>query len=513
MEQLADLVLVCKKMRRPELFESHYTSHGLTQITLLLQLEQKHESFEAVMQWLGGFYDKVLNWSKLELQCGLLTFPDEAPQLLQSVLSRGLLAAAPKLAAQFDQFKPADPLAQLASIGSIVAVVSQFLSSLAQLFGEAWDTDVSSAACEPLIALWQRCGPLEEQLLLSAAEGWVAPCAVTEVSKMIEDSVAPFFELCSSCVERCITITGGSEAVALISALNTAITKYCVCVESKVADTCSRDEGAEIWSQLQVALQSLSCCKGLHKKLHALDLILRAQLKPRVQAVLASHKQGTPGCLRYLQLSQSPDQLQHLEGLHELIQSSPSAQVLSFAVQKVRALMEAVDGLATAVMFNQINAELSKFAQLPVWAEEAGSGAAPGLTLPSFSCSPLGYITGIGEYLLVLPQHLEGFAPRAREGDAEQFVHKWVSKLARMAADLYIGQLLTMPRLSGSGAAQLAADMQYLVNVLKALAIDPHPKLLQSIQALQASQSELEESYASSKSAQFLKAVALKRGF
>ena len=75
--------------------------------------------------------------------------------------------------------------------------------------------------------------------------------------------------------------------------------------------------------------------------------------------------------------------------------------------------------------------------------------------------------------------------------------------------------------------------MQYLVNVLKvsdgvrcsslisclsvcagqALAIEPHPKLLQSIEALQASQQELEQSYANSKSAQLLKAVALKRGF
>ena len=74
---------------------------------------------------------------------------------------------------------------------------------------------------------------------------------------------------------------------------------------------------------------------------------------------------------------------------------------------------------------------------------QAGSSTSDkGIALPSFSCSPLEYITSIGEHLLVLPQHLEAYAPREQEG---HFVHTWISKLARMTADLYIGQVWLSP--------------------------------------------------------------------
>jgi hypothetical protein len=46
------------------------------------------------------------------------------------------------------------------------------------------------------------------------------------------------------------------------------------------------------------------------------------------------------------------------------------------------------------------------------------AAAAGALQLPSFSLSPLSYITQIGEHLLTLPQHLEPYASEASDVNA-----------------------------------------------------------------------------------------------
>ena len=66
----------------------------------------------------------------------------------------------------------------------------------------------------------------------------------------------------------------------------------------------------------------------------------------------------------------------------------------------------------------------------------------------------------------------------------------WLSKLARGTADLYVSQVLAIPRLGEKGAKQLLADMEYLINVLQALGVTPHPKLHQCIEALKATEEE-----------------------
>lgn len=120
--------------------------------------------------------------------------------------------------------------------------------------------------------------------------------------------------------------------------------------------------------------------------------------------------------------------------------------------------MEAIDGIVTSVMFRQIDSSLKQFSELGVWAGEGSTDAAPGVSLPTFSCTPLEYITTIGEYLLVLPQHLEVFAPQDKEGEAELFVHKWVSRVARMCADKYISLVISHTR-----ACQLSCNVLHAV--------------------------------------------------
>jgi len=513
LDQIGEMVLVCRKMGQPALFEGLYVARAVAHIEELCPAQSTSAgspvpvaSFELQLQKLASFYDQVLRWAFTEQQNAVQAFPDQATVVIRAALTKGLLSVAPKLAEQVSGNTAAAPLEQLESLTAVVAVVTHFMTSLNELLGDRWDQQLAGAGSELLVPLIDRYCDLEKQLLLAAAEGWVQPGEVPEV---IEQSIEPFVEACSKARERCVTISGCSKAVEWVEVVNCAIERYCKVIHKLVADACTADQSTEVFTQLNVAMQSITQCKTMHKKLHGMDLTMRSQFKPRLVSLIEAHKDGS-GPLRYLQLDRVDGQLAELEGLFEIVANTSTTQVLSQGLQQVRSMIERVEGLVTAVMFQQVETALTKFVKLPVWSEAGSSTSDKGIALPSFSCSPLEYITSIGEHLLVLPQHLEAYAPREQEG---HFVHTWISKLARMTADLYIGQLLTIPRLSPSGSAQLAADMQYLVNVLKALAIEPHPKLLQSIEALQASQQELEQSYANSKSAQLLKAVALKRGF
>merc|ERR1711865_325935 len=275
------------------------------------------------------------------------------------------------------------PTEQLDALSAVVAVVAHFMNSLAESVGSRWDLQLASAGCEPLVALCERFAPLQKVLLVAAAEGWVH---AGEVPIVIEQSIEPFVQACSAARDRCVAISGCSKAVEFVQIVNSAIERYCKVTYQLVADACAAGESAEVFSQLNIAMQSIAQCKTMHKKLHGMDLTLRSQFKPRLEALISTHKAGS-GSVRYLQLDRVEDALADLEGLFETVANTSTTQVLSQGLQQVRSMIEGVEGLVTSVMFRQIEASLTKFVQLAVWAEDNSSTSDKGIALPSFSCS------------------------------------------------------------------------------------------------------------------------------
>ncbi|KAK2080695.1 hypothetical protein QBZ16_000549 [Prototheca wickerhamii] len=90
----------------------------------------------------------------------------------------------------------------------------------------------------------------------------------------------------------------------------------------------------------------------------------------------------------------------------------------------------------------------------------------------------------LGEHLLLLPQVLESAllgeeggeaaaSPHASQEDSLGAVTDWTVRIAaEAAADLVRLALRPLPRLSGAGAAQLAADLEYFCNVLGSLGVE-----------------------------------------
>ena len=84
-----------------------------------------------------------------------------------------------------------------------------------------------------------------------------------------------------------------------------------------------------------------------------------------------------------------------------------------------------------------------------------------GIEMPSFSLSPLGYITQIGEHLFSLPQQLAPFAS-GESGDEEidtGFVTQWLSHISSNAMSIYFQKISQIPTLSSLGAQQLITDI------------------------------------------------------
>ena len=71
----------------------------------------------------------------------------------------------------------------------------------------------------------------------------------------------------------------------------------------------------------------------------------------------------------------------------------------------------------------QVRSEVRGLARQGVWAQGSQGGA---LGLPAFSAYPQASVTSVGEYLMLLPQHLE---PLGAPGQAEPLDAAWLDRV------------------------------------------------------------------------------------
>ena len=64
----------------------------------------------------------------------------------------------------------------------------------------------------------------------------------------------------------------------------------------------------------------------------------------------------------------------------------------------------------------------------PVWQQEDASASAGGGALPSFSAYPQQSVTAAGEYLMMMPQTLEGLLGPGDEAE-DQMDSEWLDKV------------------------------------------------------------------------------------
>ena len=73
-----------------------------------------------------------------------------------------------------------------------------------------------------------------------------------------------------------------------------------------------------------------------------------------------------------------------------------------------------------------MNKEIRGFARQGVWAQGGQGGS---LGLPAFSAYPQAAVTSVGEYLMLLPQHLEPLAAPAGDSDEGHLDAAWLDRV------------------------------------------------------------------------------------
>ncbi|XP_068635431.1 conserved oligomeric Golgi complex subunit 7 [Aristolochia californica] len=397
------------------------------------------------------------------------------------------------------------------------------------------------AVYSPFESYKQRYGQMERAILSSEIAGVDLRGAVargvgaqgielSETVQRMQESVPQVIVLLEAAIERCINFTGGSEADELIITLDDIMLQFIsilqeslkslrtVCgvdniihgdyVGSKREMGSDRRDGSHIldvvsdeeeWSVVQGALQILTVAECLTSRSSVFEASLRATLA-RLSTTLSlsvfgssldqSHvtADGENGELSMagraaldvavLRLTDMPEKARKLFNLLDQAKD-PRFHALPVASQRVVAFADTVNELVYDVLISKVRQRLSDVSRLPIWSSVEEPSAHP---LPIFSAYPQSYVTSVGEYLLTLPQQLEPLAEGIASSDsntdeAQFFATEWMFKVAEGATALYTEQLRGIQYITDRGAQQLAADIEYLSNVLSALSV-PIPQVL-----------------------------------
>ncbi|KAG2613604.1 conserved oligomeric Golgi complex subunit 7-like [Panicum virgatum] len=517
--------------------------------------------------WLPNFYDETLLYLEQEWKWCLTAFPEEYKSLVPKVLVETMSELNSSFVSRVN-IATGDVVPETRSVSKgILDVLSgdlpkstklqnkhlqalielhnmtgTFARNIQHLFSEsdlAVVLNTLKAVYSPYETFKARYGQMERAILSAEMASIDIRGAVprgvgaqgielSETVRRMEESIPQMIVLLEAAVERCISLTGGSEADELVIALDDTMLQYISNLQEALkslrivcgleSDALKKDSGLEKreaqrlidvseeeeWSIVQGALQILTVADCLTSRTSVFEASLRATLArigtnfslsgfgsslDKSPVAIADENADLPLGGRAaldiaaIRLSDLPEKSKKL--LTVLEQSKdPRFHALPLTSQRVAAFSDTVNELVYDVLISKVRQRLSEVARLPIWSSVEEQG---GLPLPSFSAYPQAYVTSVGEYLLTLPQQLEPLAEgisgnEAGNDEAQFFATEWIFKVAEGATALFMEQLRGIHYITDRGAQQLAADIEYLNNVLSALSM-PIPPFLSTFHA------------------------------
>jgi len=517
--------------------------------------------------WLPNFYDETLLYLEQEWKWCLTAFPEEYKSLVPKVLVETMSELNSSFVSRVN-IATGDVVPETRSVSKgILDVLSgdlpkstklqnkhlqalielhnmtgTFARNIQHLFSEsdlAVVLNTLKAIYSPYETFKARYGQMERAILSAEMASIDIRGAVprgvgaqgielSEAVRRMEESIPQMIVLLEAAVERCISLTGGSEADELVIALDDIMLQYISNLQETLkslrivcgleSDALKKDSGLEKreaqrlvdvseeeeWSIVQGALQILTVADCLTSRTSVFEASLRATLArigtnfslsgfgsslDKSPVAIADENADLPLGGRAaldiaaIRLSDLPEKSKKL--LTVLEQSKdPRFHALPLTSQRVAAFSDTVNELVYDVLISKVRQRLSEVARLPIWSSVEEQG---GLPLPSFSAYPQAYVTSVGEYLLTLPQQLEPLAEgisgnEAGNDEAQFFATEWIFKVAEGATALFMEQLRGIHYITDRGAQQLAADIEYLNNVLSALSM-PIPPFLSTFHA------------------------------
>ncbi|KAF2985608.1 hypothetical protein EK904_005118 [Melospiza melodia maxima] len=357
-------------------------------------------------------------------------------------------------------------------------------------------------------------GDLEEENLLiqiSAVplEHWEVIDCVQELSH----SVSKLFTLAAGAIDSCVKLTDGLGVCGLLRALKALFSKYTsdftntlqsIRKKCKLDDVLADSPFQEDWTAFQNSVRIISICGEL---LHQCG-DFEQQLANRILSTAGKYLSDSysPCSFSGLQDTSSAERKSSIKNpwqeYNYLSKENPS---------EYASLMETLYTLkASCSGRSLIHPALSA---LQGWSS-GGLGETLTDDLPNFSLTPLEYISNIGQYIMSLPLHLEPFVTQEDSAlelalhagklpyppeqgeelpELDNVADYWLGSIARATMQTYCEAILQIPQLTAHSTKQLATDIDYLINVMDALGLQPSRALQNIVTLLKAKPEEFRQ--------------------
>ena len=461
-----------------------------------------------ITSWLPTYYDHLLAlWHREVSWCGQV-FP-EPVQALCSLLAQTLASLHPSIQgciqdALNDEENSLQLLIELQSITKrfvqgLENAVQAYLSASSQPSQDESMMKLIHIVKNPFQIHLLRYSNLQQISLMAVIDS--IPKDTTDIPETVQNmtnSISEIFRGAEDALESCIQFTSGYGAAGLADALQIYFSAYLGRLDVMLNDmrkSChldndwpiKDDDSANQWTNFQYGFKIIEMCGSLILKMEGFCCHMYTQLKTIFKTIISDQKNDSSG--NYLKFSR-PMEWDKLIELHEKISEYGVDTILPSTQDNVAKLNEHAHKFAFDVIFIHLRRQLNALPKFEIWCEslqEALDGE-----LPTFSLSPLGYITYVGDSLLMLPQQLEPYFVQENEylisalkagkipyqDDKQnqvgaQYDHNWLESYALGVITVFTENILKIQVISAHSTRQLLADIEYFCNILAALEIQP----------------------------------------
>ncbi|XP_067057040.1 conserved oligomeric Golgi complex subunit 7-like isoform X1 [Acropora muricata] len=521
LDDTKEYVKIFTNIERLDQLQSYYVRCHKAKLQKTWREVPTEDPNKSMLEWVSKFYDLILSTWHTEVSWCAQVF-NEPGSVLCTLITQTLTHLEPSLSSCINEFitKESNIIEKLIELRRVTL---RFAHGLETAISQQQQDKCSTLSVELLVdAVFSPYVPylldystLQQAFLTEQLQAMrLHADGLMETAGFMAESVEKIFHLSEQAVDCCINLTDGYGIHGLCHVLEEFFGAYAgrldECI-SMLRKECSLDadpkmaelpsEGiSEDWTMFQNAFRLIQICGDLLLKMEILDERLLAAIfmfeedsqtpdKPQEKSA------SSPRPFRWFNYLQKerPAEFNALNELKQKLKSAgESAVVLPVVADQFQSLNERVHTFAFDIIFIQIRQQLAQTPKLQVWsAKSPESGAALSDELPTFSLSPLGYITHIGDYLLTLPQQLEPFITQDNPGLAaamkagnlpfpdiqDQDEHNpgsyWLGSIARGTMHVYTESILRIHELTPYSTQQLLADIDYFCNVLEALEVTP----------------------------------------
>uniref|UniRef100_A0A8D1WVR7 Conserved oligomeric Golgi complex subunit 7 n=1 Tax=Sus scrofa TaxID=9823 RepID=A0A8D1WVR7_PIG len=498
--------------RMPQLLAYYYKCH---KVQLLAAWQELCQTDLPLERQLTGLYDALLGAWHTQIQWASQVFrnPHEVVTVL---LIQTLGALVPSLPICLSSgVERAGPELELVKLLEFYGATAHFAKGLEmallphpQEHNLVKVTELVDAVYGPYKPYQLKYGDMEEKNLLIQISA--VPLEHGEVIDCVQElshSVNKLFGLASAAVDRCIKFTNGLGTCGLLAALKSLFIMFVLQMSA-----------FQILEVLFVLFRIIATCGELLRQcgdfeqqlanriLSTAGKYLSDSYSPRSltgfqDSILTDKKSSAKNPWQeynYLQKDSPAEYGSLMEILYTLKEKgSSNHNLLSASRAALTRLNQQAHQLAFDSVFLRIKQQLLLISKMDSW-NTAGIGETLTDDLPTFSLTPLEYISNIGQYIMSLPLNLEPFVTQEdsalelalhagklpfppEQGDElpelDNMADNWLGSIARATMQTYCDAILQIPELTPHSTKQLATDIDYLINVMDALGLQPSRNL------------------------------------